>query len=153
MADKTPIGPGTRVHLRFSLSLESGQLVDSTGTAGASFVVGDGNLLPGFERAMYGLHAGESRTLTIEKAHGFGEVNQENIQRLPRTSFDRDIKPEPGLVVSFADQQQTELPGVVREVRGDMVEVDFNHPLAGKNLLFEVDIISVEQVSNEITRM
>ncbi len=150
---KIPIGPGTRVSLRFSLFLASGELVDSTGTKSASFTVGDGSLLPGFEQAIYGLHSGDCRTLFIEKSHGFGEPNEGNIQLVSKKIFAPDIKLEPGLLVSFADRQKAELPGMIRALKGAQVEVDFNHPLAGKALLFEVNIIAVEQVSDEIVRV
>jgi FKBP-type peptidyl-prolyl cis-trans isomerase SlpA len=68
------------------------------------------------------------------------------------SDFDNDIKLTEGLMISFADQQKTELPGVVKRVLGDVVEVDFNHPLAGRDIVFDVEIVSVEQVSNEIAR-
>ncbi|MEX2326697.1 MAG: FKBP-type peptidyl-prolyl cis-trans isomerase, partial [Pseudomonadales bacterium] len=116
------------------------------------FTVGDGNLLPGFERAMFGLRPGESQVLPISAGNGFGAHNTRNVQRMPRENFSKDLELEAGLIVSFADQQKSELPGVVTGVSETMVEVDFNHPLAGKDLEFEVEILEVEQVSNEIAR-
>lgn len=148
-----PVGPGTRVELRFSLTLQDGEVIDSTGEKTAVFVVGDGNLLPGFERAMFGLRAGDSERLFIEAAQGFGEPRSENVQRIKRSQFPADMALSEGLIVSFADQQDAELPGVVTDITEDLVEVDFNHPLAGKNLYFEVDIVAVEQVSDEILRV
>ena len=56
-------------------------------------------------------------------------------------------------MMSFADQNNGELPGVINKIQGDSIEVDFNHPLAGKDLIFEVDILEVEQISNEILRV
>lgn len=147
------IGPGTKVTLRFSLLLESGQTVDSTGERAAEFTVGDGNLLPGFEQALFGLQAGARERLYIEAARGFGEPKPDNVQQLRRDQFPADMELTEGLVVSFGDQQHGELPGVIRRVNGDRVEVDFNHPLAGKNLYFEVDIVDVERVSDEIIRV
>ena len=149
---RVPIGPGTQVKLQFALFLTSGELVDSTGEDSAIFRVGDGSLLPGFEQAIYGLHSGDSRTLFIEQERGFGAPNADNIQLVPKRSFAPEIKLEPGLLVSFADQQKAECPGMIRAVKGDLIEVDFNHPLAGKALLFEVNILAVEQVSDEIVR-
>jgi FKBP-type peptidyl-prolyl cis-trans isomerase SlpA len=149
---RVPVGPGTRVHLKFTLGLPSGETVDSTGDSPATFIVGDGSLLPGFERAMFGMTAGESGRFEISAADGFGEPNEENIQTFARSVFDPDIDLEEGLVVSFADQQRSELPGVVTRVWDERVEVDFNHPLAGKDLIFEVEVVDVIQVSNEIAR-
>lgn len=152
MVSLIPIGPGTRVTLRFTLRLAGGDEIDTTGNQPAVFTVGDGNLLPGFERAMFGLKAGDCKTSSISADDGFGAHNADNVQRMPRTNFAEDIELEAGLIVSFADQQKSELPGVVTWVSETMVEVDFNHPLAGKDLEFEVEILDVEQVSNEIAR-
>lgn len=146
------VGPGTRVTLTFSLKLDTGELIDSTFDKPAQFTVGDGKLLPGFEKAMFGLKAGATRTLLIPSKQGFGEPNPKNIQMMKRADFDKDIELSEGLIVSFSDQQDAELPGVVKRIMGDLVEVDLNHPLAGRDLIFEVDIISVEQISNEILR-
>ncbi len=152
-ASGVPIGPGTRVRLRFSLLLDTNELIDSTGDQGAEFTVGDGNLLPGFERVMYGLKSGDNARFEIPSDEGFGHPKDENIQRIKRSAFAPDISLEPGLVVSFSDAQNTELPGVVKGVENELVEVDFNHPLAGRDLIFEVQILDVMQVSNEIVRM
>jgi FKBP-type peptidyl-prolyl cis-trans isomerase SlpA len=146
-----PVGPGARVRLRFELRLASGEEVDSTGGKAAEFVVGDGNLPAAFEHAMFGMRAGDRDVFRIESGHGFGPHNADNVQRVPRSRF-ADMELQEGLIVSFADKQQAELPGVIAEIGEDLVEVDFNHPLAGKDLDFEVEIFAVEQVSNEIVR-
>jgi FKBP-type peptidyl-prolyl cis-trans isomerase SlpA len=150
---KAPIGPGTRVTLTFTLSLESGETVDSTGEKPASFNVGDGNLLPGFEKAMFGMKAGDQAELRVAPVDAFGEPNEENVQRIKRSSFQSNMALTEGLMMSFSDAQNTELPGVIVAIDEDYVDVDFNHPLAGKTILFDVSIISVEQVSNEILRV
>ena len=152
-SSEVPIGPGTRVKLIFSLKLENGDLVDSTGDKGAEFTVGDGNLLPGFERALFGLQAGDKKLLWISPEQGFGEPNEENIQRIKRSQFQSNMALTEGLMMSFADAQNTELPGVILSVGDQYVEVDFNHPLSGKTLQFDVQILAVEQVSNEILRV
>jgi FKBP-type peptidyl-prolyl cis-trans isomerase SlpA len=140
------------VILYFSIRLDTGELVDSTGDNPAVFMVGDGNLLPVFERAIFGLTAGTSTSLTVTAEQGFGPSRAENVQMMKRSDFDSDIKLSEGLIVSFADRQKTELPGVVKRILGDVIEVDFNHPLAGRDIMFDVEIVSVEQVSNEIMR-
>jgi FKBP-type peptidyl-prolyl cis-trans isomerase SlpA len=153
MSESNPIGPGTKVILTFSLSLESGEVIDSTGEKPADFVVGDGKLLPGFENALFGLRAGYERRLKIEPEAAFGMPNEENIQRIKRSSFQKNMALTEGLMMSFADAQNAELPGVIVSIDDMYVEVDFNHPLAGKTIMFDVEIINVEQVSNEILRV
>ncbi|MDZ7684292.1 MAG: peptidylprolyl isomerase [Gammaproteobacteria bacterium] len=148
----TAIGPGTRVKLNFTLKLDTGEEVDSTGGRPAAFAVGDGNLLPGFERALFGLVAGDRESLKIAAGDAFGLHNEDNVQKIRRDQFAPDMELSEGLVVSFADARQTELPGVVKAIGEELVDVDFNHPLAGYDIVFEVEILEVEQVSNEIFR-
>ena len=138
------VGEGTQVTLNFSLKLENGDVVDSNfDSAPVSFVVGDGNLLPGFERALFGLSEGSRETLTIEPENGFGQANPNNLQVIPRDQFDPTIALEKGLVLSFADVQKAELPGVVADFDDEKVTIDFNHPLAGRRSIFDVHIHQV----------
>lgn len=143
MLDLT-IGPGTQVTLHFSLTLLDGSVVDSNFDGEpVTFAVGDGNLLAGFEEALYGLKAGDKKVLTIPPEKGFGERNPENIQQIAREHFPSDMKLEEGVVLSFADAQNNELPGVVQSYDEQTVIVDFNHPLAGRDIEFKVSIIDV----------
>lgn len=137
------IGPGKSVTLHFAIKLEDGQIIDSNFSAEpAIFTVGDGNLLEGFEQALFGLEEGAKQTLKILPENGFGMPNPSNIQNLPRSQFD-GMELEQGLVISFSDPGNGELPGVIAEFDDKMVSVDFNHPLAGKKLDFEVEILKV----------
>jgi FKBP-type peptidyl-prolyl cis-trans isomerase SlpA len=137
------IGPGKKVTLHFSVALADGEVVDSTRPkeVPAEFTVGDGSLLPGFEKALFGLKEGDRRSVFIDAKHGFGDWNADNQQVFTKVQFS-GMQLEPGLVISFADKSG-ELPGVVKEVGEETVTVDFNHPLAGRDLVFEVDIIRV----------
>ena len=138
------IAPDAKVTLHFAIKLEDGQVVDSNFEGKpATFVVGDGQLLEGFEKTLLGMKSGDEAVIDILPEQGFGMSNPSNMQRLPRKQFG-DMVLEPGLVVSFADASDGELPGVVAELDDKMVTVDFNHPLAGKNIKFEVKILSVE---------
>ena len=138
------IDEGMEVTLHFTLKLEDGTVVDSTrDKAAATFQVGDGNLPPGFEHPMKGMAAGESASFEITPEHAFGQHNPQNIQRLKRDDFG-DEELEVGTVMSFSDPAGGELPGVISAIDGDMIDVDFNHPLAGRTLTFEVDVIDVK---------
>ena len=92
---------------------------------------------------IHGMNAGERKVETIEPKDGFGQRNPSNIQRIPRDQFDPAVELAEGLVVSFQDKAKSELPGVVSLIEDRMVTVDFNHPLAGRDLEFEVEILSV----------
>lgn len=139
------IAEGTMVTLHFSVALTNGNVVDTTFDGEpAVFTVGDGNLLAGFESSVFGLAAGAKEAFVIAPEEGFGQHNPSNIQVIARDQFSDDIDLEEGLVLSFADAQNTELPGVVSDVSDKDVTVDFNHPLAGKEIVFTVEIIKVE---------
>jgi FKBP-type peptidyl-prolyl cis-trans isomerase SlpA len=93
-----------------------------------------------------GMKAGDRNTFEVPPEKAFGQRNPNNVQMFKRHEFSADMVVEKGVMISFADARQSELPGVVSHVEGDRVEVDFNHPLAGRTLTFEVEIIDVEPV-------
>ena len=143
---ETRIGQNTEVTLHFALHLENGDTVDSTfDKAPATFKVGDGNLLPGFENALFGFKAGDQRKLSIAPENAFGQHNPQNVQVMPRSQFE-GMELSEGLLVIFNDAANTELPGVVKAFDDNQVTIDFNHPLAGKTLSFEVQILDVKAV-------
>lgn len=138
------IAEGTQVTLYFALMLENGDIIDSNFESDpATFTVGDGNLLPGFEQALFGLTAGAEEVFTVAPESGFGQSNPNNVQVMPRDQFNADIELEKGLMLSFADAQKAELPGVIADFDEDTVTIDFNHPLAGRTISFRVKIIEV----------
>ncbi len=137
----------SRVTLHFSLALANGDEVDSTrGGDPATFEMGDGSLLPGFERALLGLEVGDDVQLIIEPDRAFGIHREENVHRLAIDKF-ADLELEPGLMVSFA-APGGELPGVVLEIDPPWVVIDFNHPLAGRVITFAVSILFVEEAGS-----
>ncbi|MEX2476063.1 peptidylprolyl isomerase [Marinobacter sp.] len=142
-----PIDKGTRVTLNFALKFEDGEVVDSTfDKTPATLEIGDENLPENFEAYLMGMTAGESKSVQVPPEKGFGQHNPNNVQVFKRHEFSADMVLEAGVMISFADARQQELPGMVSRVEGDEVEVDFNHPLAGRTLTFEVEIIDVEPV-------
>ena len=143
------IGPGTRVTLHFSIHLASGEEIDTTRRGKpAVFSVGDGNLPEGFERVLVGLRPGDDERIPIAPADGFGLHENQNIRTLPRGDFPNADDLVPGMIIAFAATGSApgELPGVVTSASSDTVVVDFNHPLAGRDLLFDVTILKVEAV-------
>jgi FKBP-type peptidyl-prolyl cis-trans isomerase SlpA len=145
------IGPGKIVTLHFALMLENNDPVDSNFDKPAvSFTVGDGSLLAGFEQVLMGLKAGAADEVTIAPGAAFGVVNEDNIQRFPRYQFPPDLALAAGLVINFADSAGNNQAGVVKQFDSAWVEVDFNHPLAGRSIRFRFYIHDVQlpQMSN-----
>lgn len=143
---ETRINHDTQVTLHFTLKLPGGEVIDTTtDKKPATFKVGDGSLLPGFEQSLFGLKAGDQRSLQIEPERGFGPGNPQNIQTMPRDQFN-EMELEPGLMVIFRDAAGGEMPGMVKTIHDTTVDVDFNHPLAGKTVTFDVEILDVKPV-------
>jgi FKBP-type peptidyl-prolyl cis-trans isomerase SlpA len=139
---KLQIETGMSVTLHFSLVLEDGHIIDSNfESEPATFSVGDGNLLPGFESTLMGLVNGDEREFTIPPEQAFGQHNPQNVQAVERGNFDQE-ELELGAMFSFQNGDG-ELPGVIVDVDDDEVVIDFNHPLAGKNIIFQVKIIDI----------
>ena len=136
------IQAGTSVTLHFSLALENGHIVDSNFEGNpATFSVGDGNLLPGFESRLLGLAVGDEREFIISPENAFGQHNAQNVQAVDRGNFD-ESELEIGSILSFQNGDG-ELPGVIIALEENQVMVDFNHPLSGKNIVFQVKIVEI----------
>ena len=137
---------GSRVTLHFAIKLKDGSVADSTklNHKPAQFCMGDGNLTPAFEACLMGLESGSSHQFELAPEQAFGLPNPDNIHYLERAKFSADIPAEPGTIVVFNQPDGREIPGIVRDVQGDSVTVDFNHPLAGQTVIFEVEILAVE---------
>ena len=134
------IQTGTSVTLHFSIALENGHIVDSNFEGNpATFSVGDGNLLPGFESSLLGLEVGDEREFIIPPENAFGQHNTQNVQSVDRGNFDESDL-EIGSILSFQNGDG-ELPGVIIALEENLVMVDFNHPLSGKNIVFQVKIV------------
>jgi FKBP-type peptidyl-prolyl cis-trans isomerase SlpA len=139
------VAENTKVTLHFSLSLADGSVIDSTfDKAPASFEFGDGNLPDGFQSYLIGLVAGDKEEFMVPPEKSFGMPNPNNQQTMKRTDFPADMDLVEGLMISFADANKSELPGVVKSIDDEDVIIDFNHPLAGETLKFVVEIQSVE---------
>lgn len=143
----TAVAQGTRITLNFALNLPNGEAVDSTfDKKPATFTFGDGSLLSGFENKLLGMQKGERKQFTVSPEEAFGQPNPANVQTFKRSDFDPVMELYEGLVISFADASRAELPGVVTKFDADEVIVDFNHPLAGRVIYFDVEIIDVMPV-------
>ncbi len=150
---KQKIQMGSRISLHFALLMPGGEEIDTTRRGKpAELILGDGNLLPGFETALVGLSAGDDAQLIVPAEQAFGERVEANVRLLAKTlfaDFTSEEPLEPGLVVSF-QAPDGELPGVVKAVYEDTVQVDFNHPLSGSDITFDVSILSVESSLAEV---
>ncbi|AAN56521.1 FKBP-type peptidyl-prolyl cis-trans isomerase [Shewanella oneidensis MR-1] len=127
-----------------NIVLEDGSTADSTASGKpARLNIGDGTLSPAFEAQLVSLNEGDKHSFTLEAVDAFGESNPDAIHYMDRTRFPADMALEVGVIVSFAGPGGSEIPGIVREVAGDSITVDLNHPLAGRKVTFELDVVKV----------
>ena len=134
------------VLVHFSLKLEDGSTAESTRANGkpALFRLGDGSLSAALEQALLGLKAGQTKQFTLEPEDAFGGVSPDLIQYFSRRDFIDAGEPEVGAIMLFSGMGGSEMPGVIREVSGDSITVDFNHPLAGRRIQFDVEVLEID---------
>lgn len=135
----------SEVLMHFDLKLEDGSAADSTrvNNKPAKLVMGDGSLTDNFERCLLGLKEGDKKSFTLAPEDAFGMPNPDNIYHLERSRFELEEGVQEGMIIGFSQPDGSELPGIIRSVAGDSVTVDFNHPLAGQTVIFDVEILAV----------
>ncbi|EEX38921.1 FKBP-type peptidyl-prolyl cis-trans isomerase [Vibrio sp. Vb2880] len=142
----TTITQDSTVTLHFTIKLKDGSVADSTHNFGkaAQLVIGDGSLSDNFEQCLLGMQAGENKSIELAAADAFGAPNPDNIHHMDRARFVGDAEVEVGTIMAFSGPDGMEIPGIITDIAGDSVTVDFNHPLAGQDVIFDVEILSVE---------
>ncbi|MCZ4373041.1 FKBP-type peptidyl-prolyl cis-trans isomerase [Vibrio diazotrophicus] len=142
----TTINQNSAVTLHFTIKLKDGSVADSTHNLGkpAKFVIGDGSLSENFEKCLIGMTAGQAQAIELIAEDAFGQPNPDNIHHMDRAKFIGETEVEVGTIMAFSGPDGMEIPGIITEIVGDSVTVDFNHPLAGQDVIFDVEILSVE---------
>lgn len=145
MIHPSQIQPGSRVRLHVAIKLANGTVAESTfDDEPLELVIGDGTLVHGLEVALYGLRAGQRQTLTLAPVQAYGERDAEAVGWLPREQFPAGMILQPGALVGFVGPEGEEVAALVIAVEAERVQIDFNHPLAGKPIVFESEILCVE---------
>ncbi len=132
------------VKVHYTGKLANGQVFDSSeGREPLEFTVGKGQMIPGFEKGVIDMKLNEKKTITIAEEEGYGSVNDDLKQEVKKNQLPDDIKPEVGmtLVSKYPDGQEMNL--LVVEVSEESIVVDGNHPLAGKELIFDVEVVAI----------
>ena len=132
------------VHITMKLS--DGSAADSTkvNNKPAKIIMGDASISPAFEAQLLGMQEGESKEFTLEAKDAFGEPNPDNIHYMDISKFSADAPAKVGNIITFTQPGNVELPGMITEVSGSSVTVDFNHPLAGQAVTFVIDVVEIK---------
>lgn len=134
---------GDTVRVHYTGTLADGTEFDtSRGRDPISFTLGDGDVIPGFETAVAELEVGQSATVTIPAAEAYGDRNEDALQQFPREAFGESI-PQVGWGVELQNPQGQRVNAMVVEIGDEAVTLDFNHPLAGQDLTFDLELVQI----------
>ena len=153
--EQITIGPGTVVTMHFKVTLKEDGMVADASEEGKpmTFTIGDGSLISGLEMAITGLKVGDKQSVELDPLNAFGYHDAENVYHMPREEFSEDLPLDPGTIISFSTPSGDEIPGVIKEVVDDEVIVDFNHPLAGHDIIFAVEIVDIQPPGSEVNNV
>ena len=142
------------VLLHYSIALTNGTIIESSfDDEPVEITMGHADITDGMELAIFGLKEDDSQTLTLTPEQGFGVRDEDNILDMPLSDFPEDLTPEVGLSYSFEAPDDDEIPGTVVSLKSDAAEIDFNHPLAGQEIVFSVTILGVNNAHSDIEQL
>lgn len=138
-------GDGDEVTVEYTGKLQDGSVFDTSDDRGPiSFTIGDQEVIPGFEDAVVGMEPGESKTTTIAPENGYGHRSDERIFSVERSTLPEELDPDVGDHLEMQTREGQTFPVVVTETGEDAITVDANHPLAGEELTFDIELKAVE---------
>ncbi len=141
----TQVKSGDTVRIHYTGTLEDGTRFDtSEGRDPLEFQVGSGQIIPGLDQAIPGMAVGEKKTVAVPAEAAYGDVDPNARQDVPRTQIPAEIPLEPGTQLQMQTPEGRAVPVTVVEVTEETVILDANHPLAGKDLTFDIELVSVD---------
>lgn len=136
----------TTLKVNYTGKLSNGQIFDtSEGKEPIEFTLGEGRLIPGFEKGLIDMKLNEKKTITIVKEEAYGEVNPALIQEVNKTELPQDMAPEVGMGLVSKSPDGQEMNLMVVEVKEESIIIDGNHPLAGKDLIFDLEVVEIKE--------
>ncbi len=138
------------VTMNYEVADDQGQLIDRSEEGGPlAYIHGNGQLIPGLETALEGRGKGDKIAVDVPPEQGYGERDEEGVQIVARNQFDDSVEIEVGMQFEAQDEDEGHQIVTVVAVDGENITLDTNHPLAGKNLRFKVEILDVRDASTE----
>ena len=140
----TLVGPQSLITLHYRIATEAGQeLVSTFDSTPATLQLGRGELMPALEQCLVGLQMGEQTVFVLTPHQAFGDHNPALVQSIPRDALPADDSVEAMSLIEFTAPDGSKFAGLVRELSEESALMDFNHPLAGKTIRFEVNVIGI----------
>lgn len=149
MSEPTVVAKDVVVSLAYKLTVD-GEVLDEAGKDDAiQFLHGHRNIIPGLENELTGLKLGDSKKVSVQPEEGYGLTDSEEIEEISLEDFPEGIVPEIGMELEVKDEDGNDLYGRVLAITEDTVTMDFNHPLAGKTLDFEVTVVGLRNATED----
>jgi len=148
--EKRVVGDNDVVSMEYTLTVD-GEVVDSSeGHGPVDFIQGQHHIIPGLEKALYGMAVGETKEITVSPEEGYGQPNPEAFMDVPKSEFPPEIPLEPGVGIQLRDPTSGQVfDAFIEEVGEETVRLNFNHPLAGKELHFQVKVVGIREATPE----
>ena len=147
--NKDSVQNGVVVSMEYTLKVD-GEMIDSSeGHDPLEFLSGYGNIIPGLENEMIGMKVGDSKDVVVPPAEGYGEYDEEAFMDVPRDQFPKDMPVEEGLELTVRDDSGQGRYARIESVEGGTVRLNFNHPLAGDELYFNVKVVGLREPTAE----
>jgi FKBP-type peptidyl-prolyl cis-trans isomerase SlyD len=137
------------VSMEYALRVDDEEIDSSKGQDPLQFLVGHGNIISGLEREMVGMKVGDSKDVVIPPADGYGEYDEEAFMSVPRAEFPKDMPIEEGVELTVRDDSGQSRYARIETIDGDTVTLNFNHPLAGDELHFNVKVVGLREPTEE----
>lgn len=138
------IGPGKKVTLDYTLTVDNKEVETSVGKTPLNYEVGAHRIIPGLESQLNGMHVNEEKVVHVAAKDAYGNIDPKAFKEFPISAMPKDKTPTVGMVLQATAPDGAKFPAVVSKINGDKVELNFNHPLAGKDLTFKVKILKIE---------
>ena len=143
---------GDTVKVHYHGKLTNGTTFDSSeGREPLEFKIGGGMVIVGFDEGVTGMTIGEKRTVNIPADRAYGPVQEDMVMEFPKDRFPADLVPEVGLQLNMSNGSGQNFPVLIKEIKEDVVVLDANHPLAGEELVFDLELVAIDSPSLIIT--
>jgi FKBP-type peptidyl-prolyl cis-trans isomerase SlyD len=147
--NKDTVQDGLVVSMEYTLTVDGEELDSSKDAGPLQFLAGYDNIVPGLEREMAGMKIGESKDVLVLPEDGYGEFDSEAFMEVPRSEFPADMELEAGLELGVSDEDGQHQLAFVESFNDETVRLDFNHPLAGAELQFNVKVVGLREPTKE----
>jgi len=135
---------GNSVKVHYTGKLKSGEVFDSSKDKDPiEFEIGKQQMIPGFENAVVGMEEGGTKTVKIDSENAYGDVNDELFIEVPKSELPDNITPEVGMQLQVQQESGQQVPVQISEVKESSITLDANHPLAGKDLVFDIEVVEI----------